>query len=75
MPSIVIYIAVVLHLFHLNRRNCSNATAALFCEEQESPADARVMRDSAVIPRSPPATILDFIEPKSAIIDPPTPKT
>jgi len=30
---------------------------------QESPAVARVTRDSAVIPRWPSAAILDFIEP------------
>jgi len=42
---------------------------------QESPADARVTRDSAVIPRWPSAAILDFIEPEIAPFDPPTPKT
>jgi len=42
---------------------------------QESPADARVARDSAVIPRWPSAAILDFIEPQIAPFDPPTPKT
>ena len=42
---------------------------------QESPAVARVTRDSAVIPRWPSAAILDIIEPKIAPFDPPTPKT
>jgi len=47
---------------------------------QESPADARVTRDSAVIPgwrlpRWPSAAILDIIEPEIAPFDPPTPKT
>jgi len=32
--------------------------------EQESPADATVTCDSAIIPSWPPATILDFIEPQ-----------
>ena len=43
--------------------------------KQESPADARVTRDSAVIPRCPSAAILDIIEPEIAPFDPPTPKT
>jgi len=43
--------------------------------EQESPADARVTHDSAVIPRWPPAAILDFIEPQIAPFDTPTSKT
>jgi len=42
---------------------------------QESPADARVTRDSAVIPRWPSATILDIIELEIAPFDPPTLKT
>jgi len=42
---------------------------------QESPADARVTRDSAVIPRWPSAAILDNIETEIAPFDPPTPKT
>jgi len=42
---------------------------------QESPADARVMRYSAIIPRWPSATILDIIEPEIAPCDPLTPKT
>jgi len=43
--------------------------------EQESLADTRVTRDSAVIPRWPPVAILDIIEPDIAPFDPPTPKT
>jgi len=43
--------------------------------EQESPADARVTRDSAVIPRWPSASIFDFIEPEIAPFDSPIPKT
>jgi len=43
--------------------------------QQESPADARVTRDSAVIPRWPSAAILDIIKPEIASFDPPTPKT
>jgi len=43
--------------------------------KQECPADARVTRDSAVIPRWPSAAILDIIEPEVAPFDPPTPKT
>jgi len=43
--------------------------------KQESPADARVTRDSAVIPRWPSAAIFDIIEPEIAPFDPPTPKT
>jgi len=42
---------------------------------QESPADARVTRDSAVIPRWPSAAILDSIKPEITAFDPPTPKT
>jgi len=42
--------------------------------EQESPADARVTRDSAVIPRWPSAAIMD-IKPEIAPFDPPIPKT
>jgi len=42
---------------------------------QEKQADARVMRDSAVIPKWPSATILDFIEPQTVPFDPLTPKT
>jgi len=40
----------------------------------KSPANARITRDSAVIPRWPSATILDIIEPEIAPFDPPTPK-
>jgi len=43
--------------------------------KQESPADARVTRDSAVIPTWPSAAILDIIEPEIAPFDLPTPKT
>jgi len=43
--------------------------------KQESPADARVTRDSAVIPRWPSDAILDFIEPEIAQFDHLTPKT
>jgi len=43
--------------------------------KQESPDDARVTRDSAVIPRWPSAAILVIIEPEIAPFDPPTPKT
>jgi len=43
--------------------------------QQESPADARVTRDSVVIPRWPSDAILHFIEPEVAPFDPPTPKT
>jgi len=42
--------------------------------KQESPADARVTRDSAIIPRWPSAAILDIIKPQIAPFDPPTPK-
>jgi len=44
-------------------------------EQQESPADARITRDSAVIPRWPSAAILDFIDPQIAAFDSPIPKT
>jgi len=47
----------------------------VYQDKQESPADARVMRDSAVIPRWPSAAILDFIESQIAPFDPPTLKT
>ena len=43
--------------------------------KQESPADARVTLDTAVIPRWPSAAILDFIEPQIAPFDLLTPKT
>jgi len=43
--------------------------------KQESPADAKVTHDSAVIPRWPSDAILDFIEPQIAPFDHPTPKT
>jgi len=45
--------------------------------EQESPADATVTHDSAIIPRWLPATILDFIKPQIGLapFDPLTPKT
>jgi len=43
--------------------------------KQESPAVARVTRDSAIIPRWPSAAILDIIEPEIAPFDPPTLKT
>jgi len=42
---------------------------------QESPADARVTHNSAVIPRWPSAAILDIIEPQIAPFDPPNPET
>ena len=42
---------------------------------QESPADARITRDSAVIPKWPSAAILDVIELEIAPFDPPTTKT
>jgi len=54
---------------------CVRSAPTFAEEEQESPADARVTRDSAVIPRWPSAAILDFIEPQIAPFDPPTPKT
>jgi len=44
-------------------------------EKQESPADARVTRDSTVIPTWPSAAILDITEQQIAPFDPPTPKT
>jgi len=43
--------------------------------KQESPADARVTRDSAIIPRWPSAAILDIIKRQITPFDPPTPKT
>jgi len=43
--------------------------------QQESPADARVTCDSAVIPRWPSVAILDIIEPEIAPFDPLTLKT
>jgi len=43
--------------------------------QQESPVDARVTRDSAVISRWPISAIMDIIEPEIAPFDPPTPKT
>jgi len=46
----------------------------LIIRQQENPADARVTRDSAVIPRGPSAAILDFIEPEITPFHPPTPK-
>jgi len=42
---------------------------------QESPDDARVTRDSAIIPRWSSADILDIIKPQIAPFNPPTPKT
>jgi len=45
------------------------------CLEQENPADARVTRDSAIIPRWTSAAILDIIQPEIASFDPTTPKT
>jgi len=53
----------------------SNAIYTVSEKKQESPADARVTRDSAVVPRWPSAAILDIIEPKIAPFDPLTPKT
>jgi len=41
--------------------------------EQESPADARVTRDSAIIPRWPLAAILDIIKPQIRSTDPENP--
>jgi len=43
-----------------------SAFCLLFCimSKQESPADARVTRDSAVIPRWQSAAIFDIIEPE-----------
>jgi len=43
--------------------------------KQESPADAMVTRDIAIIPRWPSAAILDIVKPQIAPFDPPTPKT
>ena len=43
--------------------------------KQESSADAKVTRDSVVVPKWPSAAILDIIEPKIAPFDRPTPKT
>ena len=48
--------------------------AARRLDKQESPADARVTCDSAIIPRCPSAAILDIIKPQIAPFDPPTPK-
>jgi len=42
---------------------------------QESPADAWVTRDSAVISRWPPVAILNFIKQEITPFDLPTPKT
>jgi len=44
-------------------------------KKQESPADARVTRDSAIIPRWPSAAILDIIKLQIAPFDPSTLKT
>ena len=52
-----------------------NQTTGVMLFKQESPADARVTRDSAIIPRWPSAAILDIIKPQIAPFDPPTPKT
>jgi len=43
--------------------------------KQESPADVRITRDSAIIPSWPSAAILDIIEPEIAPLDRPTPRT
>jgi len=58
-----------------NRRLHTYNDDAIIGRRQQSPADARVTRDSAVIPRLPSAAIFDTIEPKIAPFDPPTPKT
>ena len=55
---------------------CSNSHAErVRLTLQESPDDARVTRDSAVIPRWPAAAILDIIEPEIAPFDQSTPKS
>ena len=51
--------------------NYCNCKAKVYFK-QESPADTRVTRDSAIIPRWPSAAILDFIELRIAPFDPPT---
>jgi len=63
------------HVALVNDALYSIHITAISQSKQESPADARVTRDSAIIPRWPPATILDFIEPQIAPFDPLTPKT
>ena len=65
----------VLSLSATLRPETGNQLTSILQTEQKGPADARVTRDSAVIPRWPSAAILDFTEPIIAPFDPPTPKT
>ena len=57
-------------MFYFANKNAERVRLTL----QESPADARVTRDSAVIPRLPSAAILDIIEPEIAPFHQSTPK-
>ena len=58
----------------INNVQTTTATFTANFSQQESPADARVTSDSAVIPRWPSAAILDFFEPQIAPFGPPIPK-
>jgi len=61
--------------YQSNQAYMLTATATTALLSKESPADARITRDSAVIPRWQSAAILDIIAPEIAPFDPPTPKT
>jgi len=58
---------------HLTGRTSNSEIEGI--KQQESPADARVMHDSVVIPRWPSAAIMNSIDPEIAPFDPPTPET
>jgi len=56
---------------HFGRRHLCN----LLDKKAQLTQGLRATANSAIIPRWPPATILDFIEPQIAPFDPSTPKT
>jgi len=70
--AIAVTQTVVDNLHNLNGNGSRNHSITV---KQESPADARVTCDSAVIPRRPSAAILAIIEPEMAPCDPLTLKT
>ena len=66
--------------YHSYLADLDRSSAMLHVYIRESPADARVTRNSshskmAAVSRWPSPAILDIIEPKIAPFDPPTPKT
>jgi len=77
LPVLHITIIIIITIIKRKLLKWCNVQGLLghLTNKQERPADTRVTRDSAVIPRWPSAAILDIIEPEITSFDLLTPKT